>query len=114
LYAIQSQIILFYSDDENIYPCKIITTESNCTKKVVEEQWKFVTQENDYLAEHLPDFNEQSGPTFTLPAFPMPSDCYNKMLPNTLFNHIATCTNLRAKLHFKNIPINDNLWREVI
>ncbi len=92
----------------------MITTESNCTRKVYEEKWTFVAEETDCRPKCLPDFNEPSGPTFALPAHPMPSDCYNKILPNSLFNHIAECTNLRAKMHFANIPTkSDNSWREV-
>jgi hypothetical protein len=81
---------------------------------VYEEEWTFVAEETDCRAECLRDFNEPSGPTFALPACPMPSDCYNNMLLDSLFNHIAECTNLRAKMHLENIPTkNDYSWREV-
>ena len=103
-----------FSDDENIYPSKVITTEPKCTKKVFEERWIFVTEGDDNRPQCLPDFNEPSGPTFTLPACPSPSDYYKKMLPDSLFNHIVECTNLRAKLYFANIPTKNNTsWREV-
>jgi hypothetical protein len=103
-----------YSDDENIYPAKVITTGAECAKNVSEEQWKFVTKETDRRPKCLPDFNEPSGPTFTLPTCPMPSDFYKKMLPDFLFDHIVKCTNLRAQRHFSNILTkNDKCWREV-
>ena len=51
-------------DDENIYLSIIITTESDNAKKRFEEKWTFVTAETDCRPTRLPDFSEQSGPTF--------------------------------------------------
>jgi hypothetical protein len=54
------------------------------------------------------------GPLLLFPPCPMPSDFYKKMLPDSFFNHIAECTNLRAQRHFANIHTkNDKSWCEV-
>lgn len=79
-----------------------------------EEQWKFVTEGTDDRPKPLSDFNQPSGPTFSLPTSPTPSDFYKKMLPDSLFNHIVECTNLRAKQHFTNmVANNDKSWSDV-
>ncbi|CAF3786529.1 unnamed protein product, partial [Rotaria magnacalcarata] len=103
-----------YSDDENIYPSQLIAAELGHTKRSCEEQWTYVTEENDCRPKCLPDFNETSGPTFTIPTCPVPSDFYNRMLPDSLFQHIVECTNLRAQRHFANTcQKNENSWCEV-
>jgi hypothetical protein len=79
-----------------------------------EEKWIFVEPAADYRPTCIPDFNEPSGPTFSVSERAIPSDFYKKMLPDSLFNHIVECTNIRAKRHFANgIIKNDKSWCEV-
>jgi len=104
---------LFYSDDENVYPSRITKKTSISRKKVFDEKWTFVSETADCRPTRLPDFLESSGPTFTVPSNPAPSDFYNKVLPDSLFNHIVKCTNVRAKLYFTNVHTDDSSWNEV-
>ena len=114
MHIVKSINTLFYSDDENIYPSIIITTETDNAKKRFEEQWTFVTAETDCRPTRLPDFSEQSGPTLALPTNPMPSDFYKKILLDSLFNFIAEGTNLREKRHYASvITQNDKSWSAV-
>ena len=83
-------------------------------QKRFEEKWTFVTAETDCRPTRLPDFSEQSGPTFALPINPMPSDFYKKMLPDSLLNFITEATNIRAKQHYASvITQNDKSWSAV-
>ncbi|CAF2002945.1 unnamed protein product [Rotaria magnacalcarata] len=66
-----------YSEDENIYPSRITTMEAENAEKN-EEKWTFVTPGTDYRPICLPKFSEPSGPTFSLPTSPTPSDFYKK------------------------------------
>ncbi|CAF1349433.1 unnamed protein product [Rotaria magnacalcarata] len=102
-----------YSEDENIYPSRITTMEAENAEKN-EEKWTFVTPGTDYRPICLPKFSEPSGPTFSLPTSPTPSDFYKKMLPDSLFNLVTECTNLRARQHFDNvITQNNKSWCDV-
>ena len=106
--------VFSYSDDDNVYPLKATTKESENVKMTSEEQWKIVTEETDCRPKPLPDFSESSGPTFSLPTCSMSCDVYKKMLPDFLFNHIAECTNLRVKRHFGIVGSNnDKAWSDV-
>ena len=114
MHIVKSINTSFYSDDENIYLSIIITTESDNAKKRFEEKWTFVTAETDCRPTRLPDFSEQSGPTFALPTNPMLSDFYKKMLPDSLLNFITEATNIRAKQHYASvITQNDKSWSTV-
>lgn len=108
-----SRRMLLCSDDENIHPSTKEKRKSLPKKKLSDEKWIFVSETNDCRPSPLPDFLQLAGPTFVVPPNPNPSDFYNQTLPDSLFEHIAKCTNIRAKLHFTNVDTNGSSWREV-
>jgi len=90
------------------------TTEPGCAIKVFEEKWTFIEAGTDCRPKFLPDFNEPSERTFIPPANPVSSSFYKKIFPDSLFNRIANCTNLRASRHFANLLTkSDKCWREL-
>ena len=108
MHIVKSINTSFYSDDENIYPSLIVTTELDNAQKRFEEKWTFVTAENDCRPTRVPDFSEQSGPTLALPTNPMTSNFYKKILPDSLFNFITEGTNLRAKRYYASVITQNN------
>lgn len=87
------------SDDDVIYPnASNISSIRNDEKN--EEKWIFVQPGSDKRAKDLHDFNEKPGPTFSFSLPVSPSTFYREMLPDSLFDHLVTCTNARARVYF--------------
>ncbi|CAF1095126.1 unnamed protein product [Rotaria sp. Silwood1] len=99
-----------YSDDDIIYPHRS-TSYSSILQQTTNEQWTLVEPGSDKIPKVLPDFNEKVGPTFSVSSCPSPSDFYNEMLPDSLFDYIVICTNTRAHLHF-GTPISSSESKE--
>lgn len=92
--------------------CKFICSDDNCTypnqKNILSsttiqntnDSWNFVEPDHDQRPNVLPDFKEKSGPTFHISSNVSPATFYNEMLPDSLFDHIVTWTNTRARVYF--------------
>ena len=73
---------------------------SSTTIQNTNDSWNFVEPDHDQRPNVLPDFKEKSGPTFHVGSNVSPATFYNEMLPDSLFDHIVTWTNTRARVYF--------------
>jgi hypothetical protein len=69
----------------------------------VKDDWISVEPGHDQRPKALPEIKEKAGPTFPVNSCSSPSTFYNEMLPDSLFDHIVTCTNTRVRIYFNSI-----------
>lgn len=103
-----------YSYDDDMYPKQPVTSLS--TSQYVDDKWIFVEPGHDQRPNILPDFNEKTGPTFSVDSSSSPATFFNEMLPDSFYDYILTCTNTRARMHYESIPLSpetQNKWKPV-
>jgi hypothetical protein len=110
------QVLYFCSDDDLIYPNRLTTSSSIIRQNTIDD-WIPVEPGQDQRPKVLPEFNEKIGPSFPVDSWSTPATFYNEMLPDSLFDHIVTCTNTRARVYFDNMlssSQSQETWKLVI
>ena len=80
------------------------------------DEWIWVEPGRDQRPKVLSEFKEKPGPTFPVDCSSPPSIFYNEMLPDSLFDHIVTRTNNRARVYFSNTSSSSQsqeMWKHV-
>ena len=72
------------------------------------DDWISVEPGRDQRSKPLPEFKEKARPTFPVNSLSSLSTFYNEMLPDSLFDHIVTCTNSRARVYFNKISLSSS------
>lgn len=88
-----------FSDDDTVYPHQFNRLSIQRQEKN-DEKWISVHPGADKRPNDLHDFREKPGPTFPITLPVLPSVFYKEMLPDSLFDHLVTCTNTRARAYF--------------